>query len=70
MAGHTFQHLAGFQAHSFIVVPDTRAYCFPLVQRATVRALEVAPKAAGGYFSAHPGRVGCFGTTGGTPSGQ
>ena len=50
MAGHIVEHLAECQAHDVIIVPDTRAYWFPLVQQATVQSLEVAPRAASGYF--------------------
>ena len=44
------QHLAECQAHAMIVVLDTRANWFPLVRRATVQPLKVAPKAPGGFF--------------------
>ena len=50
VVGHIMQHLAECQAHAAIIVPDTRAYGFPLVQQATVRSLEVAPRVASGYF--------------------
>ena len=50
MAGHIVQHLAECQAHAVVVVPDTRPYWFPLVHQATVQSLEVAPRAASGYF--------------------
>ena len=50
MAGHIVQHLAECRAHAVIVVPDTRAYWFPLVQQAMVHSLEVAPRATFGYF--------------------
>ena len=51
------QHLAECQAHVMIVVLDTRANWFPLVRRATVQPLKVAPKAAGGFFQ-RPGPDG------------
>lgn len=50
MAGHIVQHLSGCEARAVIIVPDTRAYWFPLVQGAMVRSLEVTPKAAAGSF--------------------
>ena len=50
MAGHVVQHLAECHAHAVVVVPDTRAYWYPLVPQATVRSLEVAPKGMFGFF--------------------
>ena len=49
MAGHIVQHLAECKAHA-VVLPDIKAYWFPLVQLATVRSVEVAPVAAAGCF--------------------
>lgn len=48
MVGHILQHLAECEVHAVIVVPDTWAYWFALVQGAAVRSLVVAPKAGGG----------------------
>lgn len=50
MVGHVVQHLAECEARAVILVPDKGAYWFPLVHRATVRSLEVAPGAAEGFF--------------------
>ena len=50
MVGHIVRHLAECKARAVIVVPDTRAQWFPLVQGATVRSLEEAPKAVEGLF--------------------
>ena len=44
MAGHMLQHLAGFNAHAVILVPDTNAYWFPQTQHATVRSRVVAKR--------------------------
>ena len=49
MVGHVVQHLADCHPHAGIVVPDTRAYLYPLLQEAMVRSLEVAPKDMFGY---------------------
>ena len=49
MAGHIAQRLTECEAHAVIIVPDTRAYWFPLVQQATIRSFEVVPVAAPGY---------------------
>ena len=50
MAGHLVQHLAECKAHAVVLLPDVKAYWFPLLQLATVRSVEVAPAAADGYF--------------------
>ena len=47
---HVVQHLAECHAHAVIVVPDTRACWYPLVQQAIVRSLQVAPKIMFGFF--------------------
>lgn len=57
MAEHIVQHLSECEARAVIVVPDTRAYWFPLVQGAMVRSLEVAPKAVAESFQC-PGSDG------------
>ena len=49
MVGHVVQHLE-CHVKAVMVVPDTRAYWYPLVQQVTVRSLEVAPKDMFGYF--------------------
>ena len=46
MSGHIAQHVVECEARAVIVVDDTRAYWFPLVQGATVLSREVVPKAA------------------------
>lgn len=50
MVGIIVQHLAEWQAHAVIVVPDTRAFWFPTVQQASVRSIVVAPSASRGSF--------------------
>lgn len=50
MAGHIVQHLAECKAHAVVLLPDVKAYWFPLMQLATVRSIEVAPVAAEGCF--------------------
>ena len=50
MAGHVVQHLAECQARAVVVVPDTRPYWFPMVQLATVRSVQVAPRNGDGVF--------------------
>lgn len=44
MAGHMLQHLAEFNTHTVIIVPDTNAYWFPQAHQATVRPRVVARK--------------------------
>ena len=50
MIGVIVQHLAEWQAHAVIVVPDTRTFWFPAVQHASIRFIVVAPSAAKGRF--------------------
>ena len=50
MVGVIVQHLAEWQAHAVIVVPDTRAFWFPAVQEASIRSIVVAPSASKGRF--------------------
>ena len=50
MVGHVVQHLAECHAHAVVVVPDTRAYWYPLVQQAMVCSLDVALKGMFGFF--------------------
>ena len=49
-AGHTFQHMAESKAHAVALLPDVKAYWFPLLQLATFRSVEVAPAEADGRF--------------------
>ena len=50
MVGIIVQHLSEWRAHAVIVVPDTRAFWFPILQQATIRSMVIAPRAAGGVF--------------------
>ena len=50
VAGHTVQHLAECKAHAVVLLPDVKAYWFPLVQLAAVTSITVAPVAATGCF--------------------
>ncbi|CAM9718774.1 unnamed protein product [Laminaria digitata] len=59
MAGHVVQHLAECKAHAVVLLPDVKAYWFPLVQLATVRSIEVAPVAGEGCFQ-WPRSDGCL----------
>ena len=47
MAGHIVQHMVECKVHAVALLPDVKAYWFPLLQFATVRAIEVAPAAGG-----------------------
>ena len=44
------KHMAECKAHAVALLPDVKAYWFPLLQLATVRPIEVAPVAADGRF--------------------
>ena len=50
MVGHIVQHLVECKAHAVVLLPDIRAYWFPLVQLATVRSIEVGLVATAWYF--------------------
>ena len=47
---HGMQHQAECRVHAVILLPDVKAYWFPLVELATVRSIEVAPVASAGCF--------------------
>ena len=42
MAGHIVQHMAECKTHAVALLPDVKAYWIPLLQFATVKAIEVA----------------------------
>ena len=46
MAGHTVENLAECKAHAIVLVPDVKAYWFPVVQFSAVGSITVAPLAA------------------------
>ena len=48
--GHIVQHLAECEARAVVLLPDVKVHWFPLVQLATVRAIEVATVGAEGCF--------------------
>ena len=50
MAGHIVRHLAECKAHGVVLLPDAKAYWFPVVQLAEVKSITVAPVAATGCF--------------------
>ena len=50
MAGHIVLHMAEYKAHAVALLPDVKAYWFPLLQFATVITIEVAPAAEDGCF--------------------
>ena len=50
MAGHIVQHLVECEARALSLLPDVKAYWFPLVQLAAVRSIEVAAVAEKGCF--------------------
>ena len=50
MAGHTVQHRAECKAHAVVLLPDVKAYWFPVVQLGEARSITVAPVAATGCF--------------------
>ena len=57
MVGPVLQHLRECQAHAVLLVPDTRAFWFPLLQSATVRSVAVAAVGEVGVFQ-FPGKDG------------
>ena len=48
--GHVVKHMAECHAHTVVVVADTRAYWYPLVQESMVSSLKVIPKGMFGFF--------------------
>ena len=47
---HGMQHQAECRVHAVILLPDVKAYWFPLVELATVRSIEVGLVATAWYF--------------------
>ena len=50
MAGHIVQYMAECKAHAVALLPDGKAYWFPILQLAMVRSIEVTPAAVDGRF--------------------
>ena len=50
MLGVIVHHLAEWQAHAVIDVPDPQAFWIPAVQQTYIRSIVVAPSAAKGRF--------------------
>ena len=46
MAGHIVQHLAECKAHAVVLLPNVKAYWFPVAQLAAVKSITVVPVAA------------------------
>ena len=53
MAGHIVQHMAEGKARTVALLPDVKVNRPPLLQFATVRAIEVAPAAGDGCSPRH-----------------
>ena len=50
LVGPVVQHLAECHAHAVVLVPDVRAYWFPVLRQASVRSVVVSPMGARGSF--------------------
>ena len=50
VAEHIVQNMAEGKTRAIVILPDVKAYWFPLVRLATVKSIEVAQVAAEGCF--------------------